>query len=262
MVLSMHGCGEKHRKEHKEMDYRELIKELDLTKLPRHVGIIMDGNGRWAKQHHRPRLLGHRAGVKATRLAVELADEVNIQVLTMFAFSTENWSRPQSEIDGLMKLLREFMHKEVIELNRKNVHLSILGSPDKVNPKLWKEIYETAAITSRNTGLKFNIAFNYGSRQEIVEGIKALYKAASVDRSLIQNLSPEKFSDYLYTTGLPDPDLIIRTSGESRLSNFMMWQAAYAEIIISPVLWPDFSKFEFVKVLLEYQKRNRRFGGI
>ncbi len=243
-------------------DYKKLIPELDFERLPTHVGIIMDGNGRWAKQHNRPRLMGHRAGVKSTHLAVEIAAELKLQYLTLYAFSTENWSRPKSEVDGLMSLLRDSLIKEVNELKRQNVYLRILGSPHGVDRDFWNQLNESAASTHANNGLNLNIAFNYGGRIEIIEGIKKLWEEAKTDSFAIEKLGPHSFGDYLYTAGLPDPDLIIRTSGEMRLSNFLLWQAAYSEIYVTPLYWPDFNKVQFIKALLDFQGRKRRFGGV
>ncbi len=255
-----------------KQDYRDLVPSLDPQRLPAHVGIIMDGNGRWAKEHNQPRLFGHRAGAKSTRLAVELAVELGIDVLTLYAFSTENWSRPKSEVDGLMKLLRESLIKEVPELDKQNVHLSFIGSPEGVDPRFYEEIHQVASTTHKNDGLYLNIAFNYGGRIEIIEGIKKFcsdlmmsYSSSDECDKLherIGSLNIQNFSDYLYTKGLPDPDLIIRTSGEFRMSNFLLWQSAYSEIYVTPLYWPDFDKIQFIKALMDYQGRKRRFGGI
>jgi len=243
-------------------DYKSLLSELDRERLPKHIGIIMDGNGRWAKAHHRPRLLGHRAGAKSTRLAVELAVELKIPCLTTYAFSTENWSRPQSEVDGLMKLIKELLISEVPELHRQNVKLRFIGSPHGVQASLWQEIHQLASVTHENTGLQLNVAFNYGSRTEIIEAFQKVYQKAQQNPQVIEQLDIHNFGDYLYTAGMPDPDLIIRTSGEMRISNFLLWQAAYAEIYVTPLFWPDFDKKQFVIALLDYQNRNRRFGGL
>ncbi|MDZ4120834.1 MAG: polyprenyl diphosphate synthase [Candidatus Cloacimonadaceae bacterium] len=245
-----------------KQNYKDLLASLDPERLPRHVGMIMDGNGRWAKQHNRPRLFGHRAGAKSTRMAVELAVELRLQCLTMYAFSTENWARPKSEVEGLMKLLRESLYKEVPELDEQNVHLSFIGSPVGVDPKFWQEIHSIAATTHENSGLRLNVAFNYGGRLEIIEGIKKLFNAASSDGSLIDKLDTDSFSEYLYTSGQPDPDLIIRTSGELRMSNVLLWQSAYSEIYVTPLYWPDFDKIQFCKALIDFQGRKRRYGGI
>lgn len=243
-------------------DYREILALLQPDRIPAHVGIIMDGNGRWAKEHRRPRLFGHRAGAKTTRLAVELGVELKLECLTLYAFSTENWSRPKAEVEGLMKLLKEYLIKEIPNLQRQNVQLHFIGSDTGVDPVFLSDIRSSAAITHQNTGMRLNIAFNYGGRIEIVEAIRKLKQAAEQDSSIWENLNQQNFGDYLYTAGTSDPDLIIRTSGEMRLSNFLLWQAAYSEIYVTPIYWPDFDKVQFALALLDYQNRNRRFGGV
>lgn len=237
-------------------DYKKLLPELDQSKLPRHIGIIMDGNGRWAKRHNRPRLYGHRAGSKSVRQVMELGVELKLEYLTFYAFSTENWNRPKDEVRGLLKLLKDHLKQEISELNRQNIYLQIIGSETGVKPDYLQAIRALAAKTHENTGMIVNIAFNYGGRLEIIEAIKKL------EPSAISELTSEKFRQYLWTKDQPDPDLIIRTSGEHRLSNFLLWQAAYAEIYITDVLWPDFDKLEMIKALRDYQSRNRRFGGL
>lgn len=237
-------------------DYKKLLPELDQSKLPRHIGIIMDGNGRWAKRHNRPRLYGHRAGSKSVRQVMELGVELKLEYLTFYAFSTENWNRPKDEVRGLLKLLKDHLKQEISELNRQNIYLQIIGSETGVKPDYLQAIRALAAKTHENTGMIVNIAFNYGGRLEIIEAIKKL------EPSAISELTSEKFRQYLWTKDQPDPDLIIRTSGEHRLSNFLLWQAAYAEIYITDVLWPDFDKLEMIKALMDYQSRNRRFGGL
>ncbi|HQQ68074.1 MAG TPA: polyprenyl diphosphate synthase [Candidatus Cloacimonadota bacterium] len=237
-------------------DYKELLPKLDHDKKPRHIGIIMDGNGRWAKKRLRPRLFGHRAGADAIREVVELGVELKLELLTFYAFSTENWNRPQDEIDGLLKLLKEFLVKEIPELNEQNIIVDFIGSDKGLDPQYMEDIRALAAETHQNTGMKVNIAFNYGGRLEIVEAIKRM------SQEEIEMLTTDNFGKFLYTAGQPDPDLIIRTSGESRLSNFLLWQSAYAEIYITPTLWPDFGKLAFMEALLDYQNRIRRFGGV
>jgi undecaprenyl diphosphate synthase len=244
------------------MNYKDLIPKLDPQRLPAHVGIIMDGNGRWAAKKLQPRMFGHRAGAKAVRQIVELGVELKLRYITFYAFSTENWQRPAEEVQGLLKLLKEFLVKEIPELNKQNIYVKILGSEARLDPAYLDEIRTLAAQTHKNTGLTVNMAFNYGGRTEIVEGIQKLVQESRNDPGLIEELSPESFSHFLYTAGQPDPDLIIRTSGESRISNFLLWQAAYAEIYITQTLWPDFGKLEFLQALLDYQSRKRRFGGV
>jgi undecaprenyl diphosphate synthase len=244
------------------MNYKELIPKLDPTRLPDHIGLIMDGNGRWAKKRHRPRLHGHSAGAKSIRQVVELAVELHLKYLTFYAFSTENWNRPQDEVEGLLKMLKERLIREIPELNKQNIYVQFIGSEDRLDPQYLADIRKVAAMTHTNTGMVVNIAFNYGGRQEVVEGIQALFKAVSDNPELMSQITPDNFGKYLYTGDQPDPDLIIRTSGERRLSNFLLWQAAYAEIYVTETLWPDFGKLEFMKALLDYQSRNRRFGGL
>jgi undecaprenyl diphosphate synthase len=239
-------------------EIQALINHLDPQKLPQHVAIIMDGNGRWAKQRNRPRIFGHRAGARAVRQVVELSGELYIPHLTVYAFSTENWSRPQDEVSGLMKLLMEYLNKEIDEMHRKNVVVRIIGSEYGVDPDY---LAKAKAITSKtwdNTGLHFNVAFNYGGRQEIVEAVQSIIK----NKETPENITAELISGYLYTRDIPDPDLVIRTSGEMRLSNFLIWQSAYSEIYITDTLWPDFDKKEYIKALMDFQARTRRFGGV
>jgi undecaprenyl diphosphate synthase len=244
------------------MNYKELIPRIDPQRLPAHIGIIMDGNGRWAKQRHRKRLFGHRAGARSIRQVVELGVELKLRHLTFYAFSTENWTRPADEVQGLLKMLKEQLIKEIPELNKQNIHVRFIGGGERLDPQYLAEIRAVAAMTDSNTGMAVNIAFNYGGRAEIIAGIKKLCRDAQTRPELIENLSPANFSAYLYTAGQPDPDLIIRTSGESRLSNFLLWQSAYAEIYITQTLWPDFGKLEFLQALLDFQGRKRRFGGV
>lgn len=237
-------------------DYKKLLPSLDMSRLPSHVGIIMDGNGRWAKKHSRPRLYGHREGAKSIRQVVELGVELGLQYLTFYAFSTENWNRPEDEVQGLLKLLKERLIKEIPELNKQNIYVQFIGSEINLEPEYLAEIRAVAAETHQNTGMKINIAFNYGGRLEIIEAIQKLKPEE------ISALTPDNFGQYLWTQKQPDPDLIIRTSGEKRLSNFLLWQSAYSEIYITEVLWPDFDKVAMLEALLDYQRRDRRFGGL
>jgi undecaprenyl diphosphate synthase len=239
-----------------------LVERLDLDKLPQHVAIIMDGNGRWAKQRNRPRLFGHRAGAKSVRQVVELAGELHIPYLSVYAFSTENWTRPQDEVSGLLKLLMEFLNKEIDELHRKNVNVRIIGSPENVDAAYLNKAHKITSRTWNNTGLHFNVMFNYGGRQEIVDAVKLISKLVAEKAISADDITTETLTSFLYTKDIPDPDLVIRTSGEMRLSNFLVWQAAYAEIYVTETLWPDFDKKELIKALIDYQGRNRRFGGV
>ncbi len=232
------------------------MNEIELSKLPRHIAIIMDGNGRWAKKKSLPRVFGHKQGVKTVKSVVKAADSLGIKVLTLYAFSTENWKRPQTEIKALFSLLLQFLKKELKELHANGVKLRILGDISKFPDNIQKEIEKVRGLTAENKGLELNIALNYGSRQEI---IRAFGKIAEKG---IKNPTEEDISEYLYTAGQPDPDLLIRTSGEMRISNFLLWQIAYSEIYVTEKLWPDFSKKDLEDAVTDYQKRERRFGGI
>ena len=232
------------------------LEKIDLSNLPKHVAIIMDGNGRWAKKRFLPRSIGHTNGVKTVKNIVELSRKLNIQVLTLYAFSTENWSRPQEEISGLMVLLKKYLINELKNMLSNNISLRVLGDISKFPQDIQDEIKNVTEQTKNNKGLILNLALNYGSRQEILRAFKILAEKN------ITNPSQQDISNALYTAGLPDPDLIIRTSGEKRISNFLLWQSAYSEFYVTDVLWPDFSEEEYYKAIIDYQKRDRRFGGI
>lgn len=227
-----------------------------LTKTPYHVGIIMDGNGRWAAQRGLPRLEGHRAGTENIRRIVEGCVEYGVKVLTLYAFSTENWGRPEAEVQGLMRILEEVIHREVADLHKNGVQLRHLGRLEGISDTLKKAVREAIELTKDNERLILNVAFNYGGRAEILEAVRCLMEAGVSP----QELDEETFERYLYTAGLPSPDLIIRTGGEMRLSNFLIWQAAYAEYCSTSTYWPNFDKEEFYKALLAYSRRERRFG--
>lgn len=243
-------------------NYKQLLPLLDPARLPAHIGVIMDGNGRWAKKRRRPRIYGHDAGSKSIRQVVELAVEINLRYMTFYAFSTENWNRPADEVRALLKMLKDRLIKEIPELNERNIRVRFIGTEERLDPQYLADIRKVASMTDNNTGLQVNIAFNYGGRTEIIEGIKKLVADARQNPSLADNLDADAFNRYLYTAGQPDPDLIIRTSGEMRLSNFLLWQSAYAEIYVTDVLWPDFGKYEMLQALIDFQNRNRRFGGV
>ncbi|NTV52595.1 MAG: isoprenyl transferase [Candidatus Firestonebacteria bacterium] len=230
---------------------------LDPRRLPRHIAVIMDGNGRWARRRGLPRAAGHQAGMASVRALVRACDELAVPVLTLYAFSTENWKRPPAEVRFLMSLLIEFLRREIDELHRRNVRLGLLGRRDGVPATVLKAIDRGMAQTAANTGLRLNFAFNYGGRREILDAVEAWNR-----QTRRPPLTEENFAKFLYTAGLPDPDLLIRTSGEMRLSNFLLWQLAYAEIVVTPVLWPDFRKKHLLAALTEYQQRERRFGGV
>ncbi len=232
--------------------------ETDYSRIPRHVAIIMDGNGRWAKQRGQMRLYGHKAGMDALIEIVRHSDEIGIKYLTVYAFSTENWKRPPEEVSGIFKLLITYVAGEIEELSAKNVRVGILGDWSVIPENSRKSVQLALDKTKNNTGMRFNIALNYGGRAEIIRAVKSLIDEGIPSSEITENL----FSSYLYTSDIPDPELIIRTSGEMRLSNFLIWQGAYSELVVTPVLWPDFSPEEYDKCIAEYQRRNRRFGGI
>lgn len=239
-------------------DKESLVRNLNI----KHVGIIMDGNGRWAKKRMLPRKLGHSQGVKAFRNCLNSCVELGIPCVTFYAFSTENWSkRPKDEVDSLMQLFCSFMD-EMMRLDSKNIRLRFLGSRERLPSEVKRKMEEAEAMSAENTGMWCCIAFNYGGREEIVNGAKRiaeLYKSGEIS---LEDIDEEKFSEYLYTSGLPELDLIIRPSGEKRLSNFLTWQSAYAEFVFMDVLWPDFTEKNLIDALLEYGRRDRRFGGL
>jgi undecaprenyl diphosphate synthase len=230
--------------------------------LPTHVAIIMDGNGRWAKQRGLPRVEGHRNGVESVRAVVRAAGELGIKYLTLYAFSVENWNRPKDEVDTLMKYLARFLKNEIGELNRNNVRLEVIGQIYRLPEFVQQQLRKTMEALSRNNGLTLVLALSYGGRQEIVEAIRAIagkVKAGKLEPAEITELV---VSQHLYTNHYPDPDLLIRTSGELRVSNFLLWQISYAEFVVTSTLWPDFRKAEFYAALEEYTRRHRRFGGV
>ena len=229
-----------------------------LPKVPQHVGLIMDGNGRWARERNLPRLAGHRAGVQRLESIFRAAVEFEIPILTLYAFSTENWSRPVSEVRGLLKILGETLHNEVDKLHENGVQLRHIGDLEPLSEDLKHPINSAIELTAENERLIVNVAFNYGGRQEIVEAVRQIVR----EKIPPEQISIETITEHLYTAGLPDPDLIIRTSGEMRVSNFMIWQGSYAEYYITPTFWPDFDKDEFYQALLSFSKRDRRFGEI
>lgn len=241
---------------------RYLEKQIDLQKLPKHIAIIMDGNGRWAKQRFLPRNLGHQEGMERVIEIVEAANEIGIEYLSLYAFSTENWKRPENEIQGLMKILVYFIRKELNKLHKNNVKLQVLGDISKLPELPRQEVEKAINLTKGNDGMVLNIALNYGGRDEIILGIKGILKDANMGKINIDEIDTEVFSQYLYTKNQPDPDLMIRPSGELRISNFLLYQMAYTEFWFSDVLWPDFHKEKLYEAIIDFQKRNRRFGGI
>lgn len=240
----------------------ELKNKIDLDRVPKHVAIIMDGNGRWAKKRFLPRTAGHQEGMKRVIEIVEVAEKLNIKYLSLYAFSTENWKRPKEEIDGLMKLLVQYIRIELDRIHKNNVKIQTMGDLNKLPKFAKKEVERAIEKTKNNTKMILNIGLNYGGRDEIVRGIKNLLEDYKMGKLKEEDIDEEIFKNYLYTNNLPDPDLLIRPSGELRLSNFMLYQIAYTEFWFSHIYWPDFKEEEFYKAIIDYQRRNRRFGGI
>ena len=230
--------------------------------LPAHVAVIMDGNGRWAKQRGLPRVEGHRNGVESVRVCVRACGEIGIKYLTLYAFSVENWNRPKDEVDTLMKYLARFLKNEIGELNRSNVRLAVIGQIYRLPEFVQEQLKKTQAALAKNNGLTLILALSYGGRQEIVEGVRAIASKAKAGRLEPAEINEQMISQHLYTHQYPDPDLLIRTSGELRVSNFLLWQISYAEFVVTPTLWPDFRKAELFAALEEYTRRHRRFGGV
>ena len=234
--------------------------DLDVASLPRHVAAIMDGNGRWAKQRKLPRVMGHRKGVDTLRELLRCCKDWGIPALTVYAFSTENWGRPLDEVDFLMVLFERMLRAELAELVRENVRIRFVGDLDRLRPSLQEEISGAMDATASNQGVQFTVAMNYGSREEIVRACRRLATQVSEGAIAPEDITEELFSRHLYTHELQDPDLLIRTSGEQRLSNYLLWQMAYTEQYFTPTLWPDFDRQAFHQALLSYQNRHRRFG--
>ena len=235
-----------------------LARQVNFQRLPAHVAVIMDGNGRWAAQRHLPRVEGHRAGIDSVRDVVETSARLGIGVLTLYAFSVENWKRPRTEINVLMMLLKRYIRSELSTLLENNIQFRVIGRPEELAPDVQHELEIGSRETANNTGMQFNIALNYGGRAEIVDAARrAMMAGVSPD-----DLDERRFSEFLYTAGQPDPDLLIRTSGEMRVSNFLLWQIAYAEIWVTETLWPDFRRRDLLEAVVAYQKRDRRYGGI
>ncbi len=235
-----------------------LARQVDFERLPAHIAVIMDGNGRWAAQRHLPRVEGHRAGIESVRETVEGSARLGIQVLTLYAFSVENWKRPAAEVSTLMLLLKRYLRSELNTLLRNNIRFHVVGRVEELARDIQNELRDAEQKTATNTGMLFNIALNYGGRAEIVEAARRMIS----DGVAPADIDETKFGSYLYTAGQPDPDLLIRTSGEMRVSNFLLWQIAYAEIWVTDTLWPDFRQRHLLDAIVAYQKRDRRYGGI
>lgn len=254
-----------------DIDYSDplkLVSELNLAMLPRHVAFIMDGNRRWARDRHLNKLEGHRAGVKTVRETVEMTLDINkasgrtaIEVLTFYAFSRENWKRPLLEVSGLMQIFEKAAAREIQRLHERNIQVDILGNLGDLPNSLYSRIKDILDLTRNNTGLRINFALSYSGRNEIVKGVKKLFRDYDEGKANIEKLDESMFAQYLDTGGLPDPDLLIRTSGEMRFSNFLLWQIAYTELWVTPIYWPDFRWSHYLQALKDFQARDRRYGG-
>ena len=245
-----------------EQNILKLSKEflIDIEKLPKHIAFIMDGNGRWAQQRGQPRSIGHKAGVDTVKTLVKCFRALNIPIMTIFAFSTENWKRPKEEVDFLMNLFKDVIDRECRELKDNGVKVNFIGKLDDLSPLLQKKIDYIKAETSHNSKLLLNVAINYGGRTEILNAVKQIGEDLLDGKLDVNNISEQIFEKYLFTTDIPDPDLLIRTSGEMRISNYLLWQIAYSELWMTPICWPDFREEQLLKALQDYQHRQRKFG--
>lgn len=243
-------------------DDKKELPQLSKDNIPRHVAIIMDGNGRWAKRQGLPRIMGHQSGMKAVKRATIAANDLGVEYLTMYAFSTENWTRPRDEVDFLMRLPVDFLSQELDELIEKNVRVQMMGHEEQLPEHTIKAVKEAIEKTKHNTGLVLNFALNYGSRKEITEAVKSLGLRIEAGELQASEITSELIGEHLLTSSLPDPDLLIRTSGELRLSNFMLWQLAYSELWFTDIYWPEFEKQHLYEAVAEYQQRTRRYGGL
>jgi undecaprenyl diphosphate synthase len=242
---------------------RELALSLDPEHLPRHIAIIMDGNGRWANKRNLPRVAGHKAGVAPVRMSVETCAQLGVEALTLYAFSAENWKRPRTEVDMLWRLLRFYLRRELEDLCRNGIRLQASGRIDALPARVQDELAYVEEATSKNSGLRLNLAINYSGRAEIVDSVNAIIQRARLDGTLASlQIDEQALSRNLYLPDLPDPDLLIRTSGEMRISNFLLWEIAYSELFVTETLWPDFDRLDLLTAILDYQKRERRFGGL
>ena len=239
----------------------KLLEKIDLARLPRHVAVIMDGNGRWAQRRHLPRVAGHRSGTKTARSTIETCARLKIEALTLYAFSVDNWRRPKAEIDFLMQLLREYLRKEMPLLQKNNIQMRFLGRIGELSTGVQNDVRDAMEKTAANKGMVLCVALNYGGRAEIVDAVNSILEQQN-GHGLRAPITEESLARHMYTGCLPDPDLLIRTSGELRVSNFLLWQIAYAEIFVTETLWPDFNRARLLEALVEFQKRERRYGGI
>jgi undecaprenyl diphosphate synthase len=240
-----------------------LAKAIDPERLPAHIAIIMDGNGRWARRRSLPRAAGHKAGIEPVRITVETCARMGIQALTLYAFSAENWKRPRAEVDMLWRLLRVYLRRELSELMRNGIRFTCMGRLDGLSEHVREELDATIEATAKNTGMRLNLALNYSGRAELVDAVTVIVEEARIAKRLDHlRIDEQTIASRLYTAGLPDPDLLIRTSGEMRISNFLLWQIAYAELYVTDTLWPDWRRPDLLHAILDYQKRDRRFGGL
>ena len=240
----------------------KLLADIDFARLPQHVAIIMDGNGRWAKQRGKPRIFGHREGAESVRAILDTCARLNIKAVTLYAFSTENWKRPEDEVSGLMQMLKLYLKKELKTVHKNNIRFQAIGKIEGLSADLQKQLAAAMEFTSKNTGTILSVALNYGGRAEIVEAAKKAVKNLQQNGKSIDELTEDDIEKSLYTHNLPDVDLLIRTSGEFRISNFLLWQLAYSEIYVTPTLFPDFRRAEIFKAMIDFQKRERRFGAV
>lgn len=240
----------------------ELLAQIDKTRLPQHIAIIMDGNGRWAKMRGKPRIFGHREGAESVRAILDTCARLETKAVTLYAFSTENWKRPQDEVSGLMQMLKLYLKKELNTVHKNNIKFQAIGKIEGLAPDIQKQIRVAEAKTASNSGTVLNVALNYGGRAEIVEACKKAFEKFDENGNSIETFNEKDIEENLYTHGLPDVDLMIRTSGEMRISNFLLWQLAYSEIYVTDTLFPDFRREEIFKAIIDFQKRDRRYGGV
>ena len=239
-----------------------LLQRIDKDRLPKHVAVIMDGNGRWASKRKLPRVAGHRAGIESVRDIIETSARLGLKVLTLYAFSAENWKRPRQEVRTLMSLLKEYLRRELKNVHKNNIKFQAIGRIQELEPSVRTELRRAMRMTQNNAGMLLNVALNYSGRAEIVDTFNRLFRELKQNGHKLPSINEDLISKFLYTSGIPDPDLLIRTSGEMRISNFLLWQIAYSEIYITPTYWPDFRRKHLLEALLEYQQRDRRYGGI
>jgi undecaprenyl diphosphate synthase len=240
----------------------QLLAQIDVARLPQHIAVIMDGNGRWAKQRGKPRIFGHRAGAESVRAILDTCARLEIKAVTLYAFSTENWKRPEDEVSGLMQMLKLYLKKELKTVHKNNIRFQAIGKISGLSEDLQRQIADAMKFTAENTGTILSVALNYGGRAEIVEAAKKAAKSLIENGKSLDDLSEKDIEANLYTNGLPEVDLLVRTSGEFRISNFLLWQLAYSEIYVTPTLFPDFRREEIFKSIIDFQKRERRFGGV